>query len=51
MPEHQGDGDSQQGGGADDDNDGSQAEQSHDPIDAIGPGGLADCTLRDATGW
>jgi hypothetical protein len=44
MPEHQGDWDSQQGGGADDDDDGSEDREPHDPIDAIGPSGLADCT-------
>ena len=49
MAEHQADGDSQHGGGAEYDDDDSQAEQPHDPIDAIGLSGLADCTLRDTT--
>ena len=49
MAEHQGDRDRQDGGGADNDDDGPQDREPHDPIDAIGLSGLADCTLRDAT--
>src|SRR5438034_10112770 len=47
--EHQTNGDRQHGGGADHDDDGPQDREPHDPIDAIGLSGLADCTLRDAT--
>ena len=49
MAERQGDGDGNDGRDANDHDGGSQAEQLHDSIDAIGLRRLADCTLRDTT--
>jgi hypothetical protein len=44
APEQHGGGDGEHRGGAGGDDGDPQSEESHDPIDAIGPGRLADYT-------